>query len=106
MRVELRPFRDAMNVALDLSARQCAEVVPRPPPYLVDVTIDREIPVLDGSARRRSCREHRETTLDVLARRYARRRLRRLPSTMETARHNLFAHDRRACRRQTITVRT
>src|SRR4029453_14366171 len=63
--VELRPLRDAVDVLLDLLARQLAELLPSPADRLGPAG-DRERPLLERSVRCRPCGEDREVVRQVL----------------------------------------
>ena len=70
--VELRPFRDAVDVRPDLLARERTELLPGPRGRLGRPAHDRERPLGGWRVRRRPGREHREVPDDVLARGHAR----------------------------------
>jgi hypothetical protein len=69
-RVQLGPLRHAVDVAGDLFARQGAELVPRPAPRLVNLTVDGEVPPVQRGVRGRTCGQHRKVPRHVLARGY------------------------------------
>src|SRR5687767_806505 len=58
-----------MNVPGDLLRRQSPEILPRPRLRPVDLALDRKVPLLQGCAWRRTCREDGEALQKVLARR-------------------------------------
>src|SRR5262249_4641135 len=70
-RIQLRPFRDAVNVRLDRGLRQRFELCPAPFPKRRCAKLNSEIPVLEFFSRRRSSRKNREIGRYILSRRYA-----------------------------------
>ena len=67
VRVELGPFRHAVDVHDKRLRRKLQEVVPRPGGGPTHEALDRQRPTIEGSVRRRPGGEHREIAHDVLA---------------------------------------